>query len=556
MGILSWRNANDEKLIQAISDACTSDPGYEIKVNGKEESYSLQSDLDGDASLFCSQDQVKPTQKKLLIIDARSYAAAMTNRAKGGGYECDGYYSNCEIQYMGLANIHTIRNSFACVRALCAAPDDSWLSSLENTKWLNHISGLIRAALLVVNSVDVEKRPVLVHCSDGWDRTPQIVALAEIMLDPYYRTKKGFQVLVEREWLQFGHKFADRCGQSGGTEDRNERSPVFIQWLDCIYQLLEQFECHFEFNQQYLARLVLHTYSCLFGTFLCNTDQSRNAYKVSNRTFSVWPVLNEKSQFHNYLFNHSNEVLRPSYHIRNLKFWSDVYLPNNSVNLGRSTMPPVEEPLPEENLEKSNLVKTKSCDNIPCAEHSLTLQRRNSDPNIVENTFIEPVLYPHIPEYTEKISTHNSNIMENSVLSNLCNGFGADRSELDDLERTGSKSFGISHSNLVLKEPTIDGSTDTLVSENGALVQEQCRNESSHTNSGETFSYSKLTCSVSTSTTDLPLTVEGVLQSVTQNISYIDSKMPNWCQNVIGAFISNKRNSDTSNSCSCSYTNQ
>ena len=29
---------------------------------------------------------------------------------------------------------------------------------------------------------------MLVHCSDGWDRTPQIVALAELMLDPYYRT--------------------------------------------------------------------------------------------------------------------------------------------------------------------------------------------------------------------------------------------------------------------------------------------------------------------------------------------------------------------------------
>ena len=66
----------------------------------------------------------------------------------------------------------------------------SWLTSLDNTKWLHHISGLIRAALIVVNAVDIEKRPVLVHCSDGWDRTPQIVALAEIMLDPYYRTKK------------------------------------------------------------------------------------------------------------------------------------------------------------------------------------------------------------------------------------------------------------------------------------------------------------------------------------------------------------------------------
>ena len=59
---------------------------------------------------------------------------------------------------------------------------------LENTCWLHHISMLIKAAVTVVNAVHHDKRPVLVHCSDGWDRTPQIVALAELLLDPYYRT--------------------------------------------------------------------------------------------------------------------------------------------------------------------------------------------------------------------------------------------------------------------------------------------------------------------------------------------------------------------------------
>ena len=39
-----------------------------------------------------------------------------------------------------------------------------------------------------------EKVSVLVHCSDGWDRTAQTCSLAGIMLDPYYRTIHGFQV--------------------------------------------------------------------------------------------------------------------------------------------------------------------------------------------------------------------------------------------------------------------------------------------------------------------------------------------------------------------------
>jgi hypothetical protein len=35
--------------------------------------------------------------------------------------------------------------------------------------------------------------------SDGWDRTSQCVALAELCLDPYYRTTVGFMILIEKE---------------------------------------------------------------------------------------------------------------------------------------------------------------------------------------------------------------------------------------------------------------------------------------------------------------------------------------------------------------------
>lgn len=105
-----------------------------------------------------------------------------------------------------------------------------------------------------MNAIDIEERPVLVHCSDGWDRTPQIVALAELMLDPYYRTIEGFQTLIEREWISYGHKFSDRCGHGPSSDDPNERCPVFLQWIDCVHQLLKQFPCSFEFNLHFLVK--------------------------------------------------------------------------------------------------------------------------------------------------------------------------------------------------------------------------------------------------------------------------------------------------------------
>lgn len=54
-----------------------------------------------------------------------------------------------------------------------------------------------------------------------------MVALAQLMIDPYYRTIEGFIVLIEKDWLSFGHMFGSRLGHNS-IKDLGNRSPVFF----------------------------------------------------------------------------------------------------------------------------------------------------------------------------------------------------------------------------------------------------------------------------------------------------------------------------------------
>ncbi|XP_028827223.1 myotubularin-related protein 3-like isoform X2 [Denticeps clupeoides] len=447
-----WRNADDEQLIQSIARACSMDKMDAPLTNGscdqKLSNGTLPSSISAVTNGTSETEPVTAPSQKLLILDARSYAAAVANRAKGGGCECPEYYPNCEVLFMGMANIHSIRKSFQCLRSLCAQVPDpaNWLSSLEGTKWLQHLSLLLKAALLVVNTVDRDRRPVLVHCSDGWDRTPQIVALSKLLLDPFYRTIKGFQVLVQTEWLDFGHKFADRCGHGEDAEDLNERCPVFLQWLDCVHQLQRQFPCSFEFNEAFLVKLVQHTYSCRFGTFLCNSRKEREKHSVLQRTCSVWSLLRpENRAFWNILYSpHSEMVLHPVCHVRNLMLWSAVYLPSSSPST------PTEDscapyPTPKTPSEETNgrLPKTRSFDNLPsvCDGGPASSNRCSSDPNL--NDMLPQHLKPlgvtvaselEASENLQRTPDSPEQRLEEEVMGKaLCNGEAS--GELNNTER-------------------------------------------------------------------------------------------------------------------------
>jgi hypothetical protein len=74
-------------------------------------------------------------------------------------------------------------------------------------------------------------------------------ALAQLMIDPFYRTIEGFKILICKDWLSFGHMFGRRCGHNSAS-DYGNRSPVFIQFLDCVHQIWHMMPSEFEFNTE------------------------------------------------------------------------------------------------------------------------------------------------------------------------------------------------------------------------------------------------------------------------------------------------------------------
>ncbi|KAM5290721.1 phosphatidylinositol-3-phosphate phosphatase MTMR1 isoform 6-T6 [Glossophaga mutica] len=187
---------------------------------------------------------------------------------------------------------------------------------------------LLAGAVRIADKIESGKTSVVVHCSDGWDRTAQLTSLAMLMLDSYYRTIKGFEILIEKEWISFGHRFALRVGHGNDNHADADRSPIFLQFIDCVWQMTRQFPSAFEFNELFLITILDHLYSCLFGTFLSNCEQQLFKEDVPTKTISLWSYINSQlDEFSNPFFvNYENHVLYPVASLSHLELWVNYYV--------------------------------------------------------------------------------------------------------------------------------------------------------------------------------------------------------------------------------------
>ena len=156
--------------------------------------------------------------------------------------------------------------------------EDKWLSSVENTRWLEVVSSCLTVATQVVELLTKENRHVLILEPDGRDLTALIASLVQLICDPECRTLIGFESLIQREWVAYGHPFCARMRHTFVSREEEEVSgfcPVFLLMLDCCWQIMRQFPTTFEFNSQYLLMMAQELCSCVSSTFLFDSIQHK-----------------------------------------------------------------------------------------------------------------------------------------------------------------------------------------------------------------------------------------------------------------------------------------
>jgi len=266
-----------------------------------------------------------------------------------------------EVEMIGIEDSHyrEVARSYELLMAALypeSEKSDFW-TQIENSNWLEQIQKILETSCALVELMDKWGVSVLLALEDGSNITAQISSLIQLMTDRHYRTIKGFNMLLEKEWLSFGHRFSLHGRQTNEKEDNF--APIFLQFLDAVYQIHRQFPHCFEFNEFYLETLAYHHCSMRFRTFVCDSEKKRaqalgicrmeddsrtstpeitrrssstssshenNSY-CDDSSHSFWSYAESLKKgcplFYNYLYRTTSAdiVLRPNIHLAALELW-------------------------------------------------------------------------------------------------------------------------------------------------------------------------------------------------------------------------------------------
>lgn len=122
----------------------------------------------------------------------------------------------------------------------------------------------------------------------------------------------------------------------------SEKSPLFLLYLDCVWQLCHQFPSEFEFTETYLTTLWDAAHVSIFDTFIFNCERDRAVAAMDPNTplvlRSVWDWREQFNDqdillFYNPLFiprsvdktENGTIIIKPLYAVSSLELWTQCY---------------------------------------------------------------------------------------------------------------------------------------------------------------------------------------------------------------------------------------
>ncbi|CAK9297429.1 unnamed protein product [Gordionus sp. m RMFG-2023] len=188
---------------------------------------------------------ILPKGKRGYIVDTRSNLAINNAKNLGGGTEHESRYPQWKKIYIPI-DITCFQQSYKKLTTACLdvnITSDKWLSVLESCNWLSHLHTLLNGAKILSDLLKNTGSPILIHGTNGTDATLQLTSLIQILLNPECRTFKGFQSLIQREWIWAGHPFRDRCssGPFALSDTSNNYMPNTTNNIDPLLESLNNF---------------------------------------------------------------------------------------------------------------------------------------------------------------------------------------------------------------------------------------------------------------------------------------------------------------------------
>jgi len=195
----------------------------------------------------------------------------------------------CQIEFLELANTAKTKERYNKLMHLhLTNPDAQWSETIR-FNWLDPLKTLLSAAINISTAIDQGRSVLIQHCGEP-DIDAQLASISQILLDPYYRTIDGFRVLIEKEWICYGHQFTKR---SNYDHKFDNFSPIFMQFIFIVWQIWKEFPTSFQFNELYLITILDNIFSSRFGTFLCNNIKERTEHNIYSGTKSFWSYVEQ-----------------------------------------------------------------------------------------------------------------------------------------------------------------------------------------------------------------------------------------------------------------------